>query len=149
VKNLMTETFHKKWLIVTAIVVGSFGPVFTLGTRLSTAGPARWTLDFLNGPGGNPQTFEPVTARFLTALTGGFLFGWGVMIFCLRTWAYDHAPEGVRRSVVAGLLAWFVLDSTGSIASGNAWNAGYNVIVLLLGVGPLWRPATRSASTNG
>jgi hypothetical protein len=145
----MTETFHKKWLIVTAIVVGSFGPVFTLATRLSTAGPARWTLDFLNGPGGNPQSFEPVTARFLTALTGGFLFGWGVMIFFLRTWAYDHAPEGVRRSVVAGLLAWFVLDSTGSIASGNVWNAGYNVIVLLLAVGPLWRSATRSASTNG
>jgi hypothetical protein len=137
----MTHAFHKKWLIVTAIVVGSFGPVFSLATRLSTSGPARWTLDFLNGPGGNRQSYEPVTARFLTALTGGFLLGWGVMIFCLRAWAYDHAPEGVRKSVVAGLLAWFVLDSTGSFASGNAWNVFFNVIVLLLAVGPLWRTA--------
>jgi hypothetical protein len=141
-KNVMTKSFHKQWLIVTAIVVGSFGPVFALATRLSTSGPARWTLDFLNGPGGNRQSYDPVTARFLTALTGGFLLGWGVMIFCLRMWAYDHAPEGVRRSVVTGLLAWFVLDSVGSVGSGNAWNAGYNVIVLLIGVGPLWRKAT-------
>ncbi len=77
-----------------------------------------------------------------------FLLGWGVMILGLRAWVYDRAPEGVRKSVVTGLLAWFVLDSTGSIASGNAWNAGYNVIVLLLAVGPLWRRATPS-TTNG
>lgn len=146
--RVTTEAFHKRWLIVTAIVVGSFGPVFSLATRVSTAGPARWTLDFLNGPGGNPQTFQAATTRFLTALTGGFLLGWGVMILGLRAWVYDRAPEGVRKSVVTGLLAWFVLDSTGSIASGNAWNAGYNVIVLLLAVGPLWRRAAPS-TTNG
>jgi len=39
------------------------------------------------------------------------------------------------------MLSWFVLDSTGSIASGNAYNAFFNVLVLLLAVGPLWWPA--------
>jgi AcrR family transcriptional regulator len=34
-----------------------------------------------------------------------------------------------------------VFDSSGSIASGNASNALFNVLVLLLAVGPLWRPA--------
>jgi len=47
----------------------------------------------------------------------------------------------VRRTVVTGLLAWFCLDSAGSIASGNAANAAINEIVLLSAVGPLWRPA--------
>jgi hypothetical protein len=27
------------------------------------------------------------------------------------------------------------------LASGNAWNAFYNVVVLLCAVGPLWLPA--------
>ncbi|MEZ4735448.1 MAG: hypothetical protein R3E79_50795 [Caldilineaceae bacterium] len=72
---------------------------------------------------------------------GGFLFGWGVMIWCLRAWVYDLAPEAVRRTVLTSLLAWFVLDSAGSIASGTPSNAFFNVIVLLLAVGPLWRPA--------
>jgi hypothetical protein len=138
----MTQRFHKAWLIVTAIVVFSFAPVFSLATRSSTSGPARWTLDLLNGPGGKAASYDG-TMHFLTALTGGFLLGWGITVLCLRAFAYDAAPEGVRRSVVAGILAWFVLDSTGSIASGNAWNAFFNVLVLLLAVGPLWRPARK------
>lgn len=77
----------------------------------------------------------------MSALTEGFLLGWGVMVLALRQWVYDAAPEGVRRSLVAGALAWFTLDSTGSVASGNAWKALINVPVLLLVIGPMWRPA--------
>ncbi|MGB2934367.1 MAG: hypothetical protein WBB91_03745 [Nostocoides sp.] len=140
IRSFETHRFHKGWLIVTAVVIGSFGPVFSLATRASTSGPARWTLELLNGPGGDAESFAGTT-QFLTALTGGFLFGWGVMVLGLRAWVYDAAPDGVRRSVVAGLLSWFVLDSAGSIASGNPWNAFFNVIVLLVAVGPMWRPA--------
>jgi hypothetical protein len=74
-------------------------------------------------------------------LTGGFLLGWGVMIWCLGTWVYDLAPEAVRKSVLAGVLAWFCLDSAGSITSGNPSNALFNIAILLVAVGPLWRPA--------
>lgn len=132
---------HKTWLLVTAIVVGSFGPIFFLGTMASTAEPARLTLDLLSWPIDGAQSYTDPTLRFLSALTGGFLFGWGVMIFCLRQWVYDAAPEGVRRAVLVGLLAWFLLDSAGSAASGNASNVLFNVLVLLTAVGPLWRPA--------
>lgn len=137
----MTQTFHKFWLKITAIVIGSFAPVFFLGTMLSTSEPARFTLDLLGLPLDGVQNYNEPTTRFLSALTGGFLFGWGVMVWCLSAWVYDKAPEQVRRTVVAGLLSWFVLDSSGSIASGNASNAVFNIAVLLLAVGPLWRPA--------
>lgn len=137
----MSHTFHKFWLIITAIVVGSFGPVFFLGTMAATSEPARWTLDLLSWPLDGAQSYDFPTLRFLSALTGGFLFGWGVMIWCLRAWVYDIAPEPVRRVVLTGVLAWFVLDSTGSITSGNPSNALFNVFVLLLAIGPLWRPA--------
>jgi hypothetical protein len=139
--RIRTTAFHKAWLIVTAIVIGSFGPVFSLATRQATSGPARWALDFLNGPGGDRESYADGTLQFLSALTGGFLFGWGVTVLCLRFWAFDLAPNGVRKCVVTGLVSWFVLDSTGSLASGNAWNAFYNVVVLLCAVGPLWLPA--------
>lgn len=138
---MMTQKFHKFWLIITAIVVGSFGPVFSLGTMLTTAAPAQWTLDVLSWPVDGLQNYEAPTTRFLTALTGGFLFGWGICILFLQRWVYNKAPNETRKAVVAGLLAWFVLDSLGSIASGNTINAFFNIIVLLLAVGPLWRPA--------
>lgn len=137
----MTHKFHKFWLKITAIVVGSFGPIFFFGTMLSTSEPARWTLDVLSWPIDNIQNYEAATTRFLSALTGGFLLGWGVMIWCLSSMVYDKSPDFVRKSVVIGLLSWFVLDSLGSIASGNAINTLFNVIVLLIAVGPLWVPA--------
>jgi len=137
----MTHASHKFWLKITAIVIGSFGPVFFLGTMEPTLEPARLTLDLLSWPIDGATTYASPDTRFLSALTGGFLLGWGVMIWCLSAWVYDTAPEGVRRSVLVGTLCWFCLDSAGSIASGNASNALFNVAVLLLAVGPLWRPA--------
>jgi hypothetical protein len=139
--GMMTQTFHRFWLKITAIVVGSFGPVFFFGTMQATSAPATFTLDLLSIPLDGQQHFNEPTTRFLSALTGGFLFGWGVMIWCLSAWVYQHAPNAVRKTVLTGLLAWFVLDSAGSIASGHPSNAAINILVLLLAVGPLWRPA--------
>lgn len=147
--SLTSAKAQKNWLIVTAVVIAAFGPVFFLGTMESTSEPARLTLDLLSWPLDQAQTYDDETLRFLSALTGGFLLGWGVMILCLRAWAYDAAPDGVRKSVVVGVLAWFVLDSAGSIASGNPSNALFNVVVLLVAVGPLWRPARSSAPDSG
>ena len=139
----MSHKFHKFWLKITAIVIGAFGPIFFLGTMASTLEPARLTLDILSWPIDGATTYASPDTRFLSALTGGFLFGWGVMIWCLSSWVYDTAPEGVRRAVLTGIVAWFLLDSAGSIASGNTSNAIINVLVLLVAVGPLWRPANR------
>ena len=101
---MMTQKIHKFWLKITAIVVGSFGPIFFLGTMPATSEPARWTLDLLSLPMDGIQNYDAATTRFLSALTGGFLLGWGVMIWCLSAWVYDKAPEAVRKTVVSGVL---------------------------------------------
>jgi len=137
----MSGRFHKAWLRVTAIIIGAFGPVFFLGAMTPTLAPARLTLDLLGWRLDRPSTFDAPDTRFLSALTGGFLLGWGVTVWCLASWVYDTAPEGVRRTVLTGLLAWFCLDSAGSIASGNPSNAAFNVLVLLVAAGPLWTSA--------
>lgn len=137
----MSHDFHKFWLKVAAVVIGSFGPVFFLGTMVETMEPARLTLDLLSWPIDGAQTYAAADTRFLSALAGGFLLAWGVLIWCLAVWVYDAAPEGVRKSFLVSALCWFVLDSTGSIASGNASNFLFNTIILLVAVGPLWRPA--------
>lgn len=142
----MSQQFHKSYLKITAFVIGSFGPIFFLGTMLPTSEPIRWSLDLLSLPLDGVQNYEAPTTRFLSALTGGFLFGWGVCIWCLQKWVYDHSPEGVRKSVLVGLLSWFLLDSAGSITSGNSSNAFINIFVLLLAVGPLWIPAKEKSN---
>jgi len=137
----MTAEQHRAWLKLTAIGVGLFGPVFTLGAVPALAEPARWSLDLLAWPLDGAQDFAAATTRFLTAISGGFLLGWGVTLWLLATRVHVLAPEAVRQVVVGGLLAWCGLDSAGSIAAGHAINAGFNVLVLLILVGPLWWPA--------
>ena len=137
----MSLSFHKCYLLITAIVIGSFGPVFFLGSMMDTSAAAAWSLDVLSWPLDGAQNYNASTTRFLSALTGGFLWGWGVCIWCLRRWVYDKAPNEVRKAVVAGIVAWCILDSLGSYCSGNVSNVGFNFIVLLVAVGPLWWPA--------
>ena len=64
-----------------------------------------------------------------------------LLLWLLSSWVYDKAPEQVRKTILIGILSWFVIDSCGSIASGNTSNAVFNVLVLLVAVGPLWVPA--------
>nr|QQZ51495.1 hypothetical protein JKL49_11135 [Phenylobacterium glaciei] len=73
----MSRKFHKAWLKVTALVVGSFGPIFFLGTLPATHEPARLTLDILSWPLDGATSYASPDTRFLSALTGGFLLGWG------------------------------------------------------------------------
>lgn len=145
---MSTTRAHKTWLLVSALTIGVFGPVFALGSAGSTSEAARWTLDVLAWPVDGAQRYDDGTTRFLSALTGGFLLGWGVMVLCLRSWVFDLAPEGVRRSLLVGALAWFVLDSAGSLAAGAPSNALFNLLVLLLVVGPMWLPARDAADST-
>jgi hypothetical protein len=137
----MSHSFHKLWIRVCAVIIGCFAPAFFLGSMSSTVEPARLTLDLLSWPVDGRTTFAAADTRFLSALTGGFLFGWSVTVWQLATHLYDIAPEGVRRTIISGLVAWFLLDSAGSLASGNGANALINVFVLVVAAGPLWRPA--------
>lgn len=141
--DVRSSSVHRQWLLVTGIVVGSFGPVFSLATQAGTDEAARWSLDLLAWPLDGAQQYVEGTMRFLTALTGGFLFGWGVMILALRQWVYDAAPDQTRRAVLAGLVGWCVLDSAGSLAAGVPSNVGFNLLVLLTAAGPLWFRAAR------
>ena len=144
--SLRSPAFHKTYLKVTGFLVASFGPVCCLGTLPELAEPARWTLDLLSLPLDGRESLDDSTARLILALLGGFLWGYGVTIWCLSAYVYDKAPEMVRRAVLTGLCAWFVLDSLGSVMGGHASNAGWNVLVLLLFVGPLWWPARPAAA---
>lgn len=135
-----TQSFHKFWLKITAILVASFAPICAIASIPEYSEPARWTLDLLSLPLDGKQTYDAST-RFLSAITGGFLLGFGVTIWNLSSKVYDKAPEMVRQSIVIGLCSWFFLDSTFSILSGNGSNALFNIVILLSFIGPLWLPA--------
>ncbi len=134
-------SLHKLWLKIAALAIGLGGPVLTLSTMPAYSGPARYALDLLTWPLDGFPSYQSQEMWFLSAVTGGVLVGWGVMMWCLSIWLYDLAPEAVRKTYVASILCWFVFDSLGSITSGYWPNAVWNVLFLIVLVGPMWRPA--------
>jgi hypothetical protein len=135
-----THKFYAQYLKISGFLVASFAPICFLGTMPEFAEPGRWTLDLLSYPIDGRESMDDTTARLLAAVLGGFLLGYGVTIWKLSA-VYEKAPELIRKTVVTGLCAWFVLDSSGSIAGGHASNALWNIPILLAFVGPLWWPA--------
>ena len=129
------------------MLIGFGGPLLTLATLPCCAEPARWGLDLLSFPLDGFPPYAAREMRFLSALTGGFLVGWGMLVWCLALWVYDAAPEATRRCIVISTCAWFTVDSLGSITSGNWPNALWNVLILLLIIGPFWRPAPLETPT--
>lgn len=47
---------------------------------------------------------------------------------------------------MTGCVAWFGLDSLGSVVAGVPSNVVFNLIVLLVAVGPLWTPAQEDSA---
>lgn len=139
--TIRSHEFHRLWLKVSALIIASFAPVFFLATLSATSAPAALILDIVSWPMDGAPDVDVPAVRYISALSAGFLLGWGVLVWALQAWVYDDAPDAVRRSVVLGFVAWFLIDTLGSVLSGIPLNAVFNTIVLFLGVGPLWRPA--------
>jgi hypothetical protein len=87
-------------------------------------------------------TFNSPDLKLVCAIFAGVLLGWTVTLWCISEWIYDLAPEPTRKTVLAGMISWFVLDSTGSIMSGHSSNFIFNILFFALASGPLWFKAT-------
>lgn len=66
--------------------------------------------------------------------------GLGVMTFLVAGELMPREPALARRILLAGVGAWFLVDSSMSIAAGAPLNAVFNSGFLLLFYLPLWKP---------
>ena len=138
----MTHKTHKLWLKITAISIIAYAILFFIGTLKQAERIIELVLDFSSYPVDGLQNYDSNSTIFLSALLGGILFGWGILIWFLSTKIYDLAPEQTRKIVLISLLSWFFIDGLGCVFSGNSANVIANIFLLLILVGPLWKPAT-------
>jgi len=136
----MKHKTHKIWLKITAISIITYAILFFLGTLKQTNRIIEVVLDISSYPIDGLQNYNENSTIFLSALLGGILFGWGILIWFLSSKLYDLAPEQTRKIVLISLLSWFIIDSLGSVFSGNSSNVIANIFLLLILVGPLWKP---------
>lgn len=81
------------------------------------------------------------------AIAGGLFAGFMMMLLLITAPAIEEGNAAIKRASIYALLAWFVIDSSASIAGGVSLNALSNSILLILYLLPLvWVKAPETAS---
>ncbi len=114
----------KTWMTLWAFGVVLFGAVLAGAAIPQTEGLAR-TLIVSFGQLNDGSAFDLREMRFATGLMGAVTFGWGLTILLLLP-AIHAAGAPAWRALTLAMAAWFVVDSTISVATGFWTNAVSN-----------------------
>ena len=139
----MTHAAAIRMLKTVSALSAAFGlaMVLALATPLSQALGVFLDLAFLPLDAG--QALEPGPASLMTAISGGLMCGFCVLIYLVTEHVYSRDAALGRRLLLPALIAWYIPDSLGSFAAGAWFNVVMNSAFLALFLVPLLltRPA--------
>ena len=143
----MNLTTRIAWLKTGSAVTIGFGVLIAAAAVPALQAPTAFLLDMVFLPlDGAPSTGGEAT-RLLSAISGGVLVGWGLMMWLLATTLYAREPAICRKIILTSIISWFVVDSSMSLAAGALLNAFFNVGFLLVFAVPVWKPLVDGGQT--
>lgn len=133
----MQHQSTKLWLKAGAGLVIGFGVVTALGAYPPTAGILGFLVDMIKWPVDGAQSVASGEFRLLSAVSGGIMVGWGLLLWLVADQLYEREPQLARTMIFVSVGAWFVVDSVASVLAGASLNALLNVSFLVLFFVPL------------
>jgi hypothetical protein len=130
-------TSEQKGLRLAAAVTVGTGLALALAASPALNLPMRLLADLLIWPLDQAQSLTAAETRLAFAVGGGVMVGWGWMIWQLAGAPMERAPQEVRVIIRTSVLAWFLVDSAGSIMAGAALNVVANLVFLALFLVPM------------
>ncbi len=124
--------FWQGWLVVWCAAVAVFGLVLISAAFAATDAPARAVLTLL----GNTDPMTPVL-RFALALMGAVSLGWSATIYAIVVTAGANARAW--QLLTLGMVTWYVIDSSLSVATGFRLNAVSNTVFITAFLLPILR----------
>lgn len=120
--------FWQNWLYAWCAGVALFGLVLAGVAFEGTSGPTKTIFKLLNG---DLVELNP-HLRFSTALLGAVSIGWSLTLVAAIAAAIRLGRSGrsIWMILTASVLAWYVIDSSLSIATGFGLNAVPNTVLL-------------------
>lgn len=136
----MNITTRIAWLKTGSAITIGFGIIIAAAAIPALQAPTALLLDLVYLPlDGAPSTDGSAT-QLLSAISGGVLVGWGLMMWLLATTLYAKEPAPCRKIILTSIITWFVVDTSMSIAAGAMFNAFFNIGFLLVFALPVWNP---------
>ena len=135
----MTQETTLRWLRFGSALTIFFGLLVAAAASPIAAGPTQFLADLIFFPIDGAQNINAPETRLVSAIGGGVMAGWGVLLWMLSTHLFPRDQALAAKLIIASILTWFVIDSAGSIIVGAPLNAAFNVSFLLIFCVPLWR----------
>lgn len=127
--------FWRNWLEIWCWAMVAFGALFAACAIPALDGGTRLFYDLVYWPLDGASGFDEGT-RFTCALLGAVTMGWALTIRALVHAAHQLGAP-VWRALVGAMLAWYVIDSAISVASGVAVNAVSNTVLVAALLAPI------------
>ncbi|MDJ0908089.1 MAG: hypothetical protein QNI99_02780 [Woeseiaceae bacterium] len=137
------------WLKAGSALTVFFGVLIALASIPAANAPVEILADLIFFPVDGAQNVGAPETRLMNAIGGGVMTGWGIMIWMLATRLYPREPALAKQLIVTSVVAWFVVDSAGSLMSGAPLNALFNVSFLLIFCVPLWLAGRQQEAVAG
>ena len=135
----MNQNTTLRWLKFGSALTIFFGILIAAAATPIGAAPTQFLADLMFFPIDGAQNYSAPETRLLSAIGGGVMAGWGVLLWMLSTHVFPNDQALATKLIIPSIFTWFVIDSTGSILAGAPLNAAFNVPFLLVFCVPLWR----------
>ncbi|KIC37377.1 hypothetical protein [Leisingera sp. ANG-M7] len=133
----MSHTAAIRMLKTVSILGTAFGLAMVLALVTPLGAVLSLFIDLAFLPVDGAQALSPGAASLMTAISGGLMCGFCVLIYLVTERIYSTDPALGRRLLLPALLAWYIPDSLGSLASGAWFNVAMNTAFLGLFLVPL------------
>ena len=127
-----------KWMVFLSIVIMIAGLCFAIVFPYFI--PQAIEPFFTELTGGTFGDLTPAEVGFhnlLSAVIGGTLFGWGLMIALLSFRLTKVSDNWIWSVIAISVFAWYILDTLGSALVGSTLNILLNTTILILALPPL------------
>ncbi len=131
---------HAKAASILRIVSAGFlltALIFASGAFAPIDGLSVWMHDMLDWPLNGSIEEYTREARWFSAIGGGVFAALCVLFLLVIVPLIERGDVEARRGVIISMFVWFVIDSAGSIAAGVPANAAFNVVFLVMVLGPI------------
>ncbi|UWQ81104.1 excinuclease ABC subunit A [Leisingera sp. S132] len=143
----MTHSAAIRMLKTVSILGAAFGLAMVLALVTPLGAVLSLFIDLAFLPVDGAQALTPGAASLMTAISGGLMCGFCVLICLLTDHVYRSDPALGRRLLIPALLAWYIPDSLGSLAAGAWFNVVMNTAFLALFLMPLMLTRPAAAQT--
>lgn len=133
----MSLEFRAQLMKIVAIGFMLFSVIWALAPYTPINFPSRLLIDVIDWPLGNFSDELSRDVKWLSSIGAGLVAAFAIFLFGIVAPAIKTNETRILNVSKWAIVAWYIIDSAGSVASGVASNAVFNTLFFIMVMVPL------------